>query len=85
MVSISVTLQNLMKRFLENFRINMMSGEVGGWMENGENKWCLLLLDIILEYFPKKNYFSLFLAFKSSFGKYMLSLFEQNTEFQTNI
>lgn len=57
MVSISVTLQNLMKRFLENFQINMMSGEVGAWMENGENKWCLLLLDIILEYFPKKKLF----------------------------
>lgn len=85
MVSVSVTLQNLMNRFLENFQINMMSGEVGGWMENGKNKWCMPLLDIILEYFPKRNYFSSFLAFKSSFGKYMLSLFEQITEFQTNI
>lgn len=38
MVSISFILQNLMKRILENVQINMVSEEVGGWVEDGKDK-----------------------------------------------
>lgn len=43
-----------MKRILENFQINMVSEEVGRWVEDGDDEWCMLLLDIILAYFPKE-------------------------------
>lgn len=32
----------------------MVSEEVGGWVKDGEDKWCMLILDIILVYFPKE-------------------------------
>lgn len=54
MVSITFTFQNLMKRILENFQISMVSEEVGGWVEDGVNIWCMLLLDTILADFPKE-------------------------------
>ena len=53
-MSISFTLQNLIKRILENFQISMVSEEVGGWVEDVVDKWCMLLLDTILAYFPKE-------------------------------
>lgn len=63
-----------MKRILENFQISMVSEEVGrvgggwgGYMKHAVSGYHF-------SRFPKRSYFSSFLAFKSSFGKYMLPL-----------
>jgi hypothetical protein len=65
-----------MKRILENFSKHHGEKRVGGRVEGQENKWGMLFLDIIFVAFFKRSYFSLFLAFKSTFGKCTPSLNE---------